>query len=294
MKQRVITGVGIAIFLVGWLFSIFTWGFPVLTALLAVLSAFEIHKVAGVKNIPLTVISMCVAGVIPLAAGSERFQAVPALSKTLALIWKNPFLFGIAYVLLALILMLALYKKTRFEHVAMSLFAGVAVPMGYASLVLLSSLWVSGSRIANLFFVMLSFSCAWVTDIFALFTGKAFGKHKLSPNISPKKTVEGAIGGIVCTMLINLLLLFIFRKIAPNESFAPYFAIAMISIVLSAAGMCGDLSASVIKRNYGVKDFSNLLPGHGGIMDRFDSCLFVWPCLCVICKLAAMIAEEYI
>ena len=127
--------------------------------------------------------------------------------------------------------------------------------------------------------------CSWLTDVFAYFTGRAFGKHKLCPKISPKKTVEGAIGGIIIPAVINIIVLAVFEKFFFDGTVIPYWAMLIISPVLSVASMLGDLSASTIKRNFGVKDFSNLIPGHGGIMDRFDSCLFVLPAIYVIVNL---------
>lgn len=116
--------------------------------------------------------------------------------------------------------------------------------------------------------------------MFAYFTGVFFGKHKMTPVVSPKKTWEGAIGGVVLTAALNVGLYFVFaKKFFPDGSFFlwDWWAVIPISLVLSVISIFGDLSASVIKRNYGVKDYGKLIPGHGGIMDRFDSTLFVFP-----------------
>ncbi len=280
MKQRVVTGIFIAIFLLGYLFSMFTFVFPLLNALLAALSAYEIQKISGVKNKPLMGLSIASAALIPVLFGRQRYVFAPVVSRALDYIARHLPAFAVLLVLLSLILMLAKYSVTRFEHMAVSLFGGVAVASSYGCTVLLTNPGKFSEGLpVQVFFLMFSFSCAWVTDVFALFTGRAFGKHKLSPNISPKKTVEGAIGGIICAAVVNVIVLVIFKAIYPQKVIAPYTLTVLMSVVLSAAGMCGDLSASVIKRNYGAKDFSNLLPGHGGIMDRFDSCLFIWPCM---------------
>ena len=119
-----------------------------------------------------------------------------------------------------------------------------------------------------------------MTDTFAYFVGSKLGKHKLCPKISPKKSVEGAIGGVIGAVLLNVLLLFVFKRFFfEGESILSYITVVILSVVLSVVSMFGDLAASTIKRNFGIKDFGKLLPGHGGIMDRFDSALFVMPVL---------------
>jgi len=106
-----------------------------------------------------------------------------------------------------------------------------------------------------------------ISDSFALFGGKAFGKHKLIPHISPNKTVEGSVTGILAGLIFGI----IFYLLFPVLEVTSIFQIAIYSLVLAITGQIGDLIFSSIKRNYGIKDFSNFLPGHGGILDRVDS-----------------------
>jgi phosphatidate cytidylyltransferase len=125
------------------------------------------------------------------------------------------------------------------------------------------------------YLVWLVFIIAWSTDTFAYFTGIYLGKHKLCPSISPKKTIEGSIGGIVGSLMICILYgkyLNIIHNI--NISLLHFIILGIITSIIS---QFGDLTASLIKRNYGVKDFGNIFPGHGGILDRFDSILFTAP-----------------
>ncbi|MGE5676055.1 MAG: phosphatidate cytidylyltransferase [Mycobacterium leprae] len=117
--------------------------------------------------------------------------------------------------------------------------------------------------------VTLAFFCTWVADSLAYFVGRAFGKHKLAPKISPKKSVEGAIGGGVSTVIVGAL----WGPVVGITAFQGG-AIAVVAFILSVVG---DLSESALKRYCGVKDSGNLLPGHGGVLDRFDSSLFVLP-----------------
>ena len=108
-----------------------------------------------------------------------------------------------------------------------------------------------------------------MTDTFAFFVGSMIGRHPLAPTISPKKTVEGAIGGLLMGTIIPTIFYYYFIKTSP------IWLLLLISFILSFVSMLGDLVFSKIKRENEIKDFSNLIPGHGGILDRFDSIIFV-------------------
>lgn len=118
--------------------------------------------------------------------------------------------------------------------------------------------------------VWIVFASSWVADTAAYFTGMKFGKNKMTPILSPKKTWEGAVGGVIGAGIAGIILAAIFER----GSILPYFLICMIGSVVS---ICGDLAASAIKREKGIKDYGTLIPGHGGIMDRFDSVIFTAP-----------------
>ncbi len=126
------------------------------------------------------------------------------------------------------------------------------------------------SQQANSIVIWLIFITAWGTDTCAYFAGYFFGKRKLCPIISPKKTVEGAIGGVLGTVIICGIFGYFFIR-------EHLLAVLLIGLCGSVISMLGDLTASIIKRTVGIKDFSNLIPGHGGILDRFDSILFTAP-----------------
>jgi len=124
--------------------------------------------------------------------------------------------------------------------------------------------------------VWLIFICAWGCDVMAYCTGMLIGKHKMSPLLSPKKTVEGAVGGVAGAALIGLLYALIFREklvFLPNAE----IDVPILCAVGGAISMIGDLAASAIKRNRGIKDYGTLIPGHGGILDRFDSIIVTAP-----------------
>ena len=118
------------------------------------------------------------------------------------------------------------------------------------------------------------FIASWLTDVFALFTGKTIGKHHFT-DISPNKTIEGCIGGTIGAIILSIIYTLICNKIWGLQ--INYIYITLISCILSIVGQIGDLAASSIKRYTEIKDFSNLIPGHGGMLDRIDSVLFIAP-----------------
>ncbi len=134
---------------------------------------------------------------------------------------------------------------------------------------------------------LLIFLGAWMTDIFAYFTGVFFGKHKLIEDVSPKKTVEGSIGGIVFCSL-SFVIFGIIVDVFFNRN-ANIVFLAVSGIFISIISQIGDLIMSVIKRHYGIKDYGKLFPGHGGMLDRFDSVLAVSLGMSVVCMLAGLL-----
>lgn len=269
MKQRVITGVISAVIFIGALCLMNTIVFPIFVAALSVIAVWEIEKAVGLKNMLIMVLSLVLSASIPFIVHFKASVPVAA--------------FGGAYVVLVLIFMLLEFEKTKFEQAITAIFASVCVPYSFSLMVVFRDIneHIAGyTKIDGIYLLLFAFFAGWMTDIFAYFVGSKLGKHKLCPKISPKKSVEGAIGGVVGAILLNVLLLFVFKKfIFTEETGLSYIAVIFLSIILSIVSMFGDLAASTIKRNFGIKDFGKLLPGHGGIMDRFDSVLFVMPVL---------------
>lgn len=128
------------------------------------------------------------------------------------------------------------------------------------------------------------FICAWVCDTFAYFTGSFIGKHKLIPHVSPKKTVEGSIGGIIGAIIVCGIYSLLIKK-----SISTVITFAIFGLVGSICSQIGDLSASAIKRDAGIKDFGWIFPGHGGFMDRFDSVMYIAPVFHIMVFILAFI-----
>lgn len=165
--------------------------------------------------------------------------------------------------------MLAAHTKLKLRSICICLLAGAVVPYLLSAIIRLR-FFENG-----VFYVLVPFILSMVPDSGAYFVGRAMGKRKLAPVISPKKTVEGAVGGLITgalAMLLYGLILQLFFGFAVN-----YFFAIIYGILGSAMSIFGDLSFSVIKRQVDIKDFGNLLPGHGGVLDRFDSTAFVAP-----------------
>ena len=142
----------------------------------------------------------------------------------------------------------------------------------------------------GIYLIFYALICALATDTGAQLMGMAFGKHKMAPNISPKKPVAGAFGGLIFSMVLNAVALTLYNKLAVNV-IPQNMATLLLAMVLptSFMGMMGDLSASVLKRNFEVKDFGKIFPGHGGVMDRMDSSLFTLPVTYAIALIASKI-----
>lgn len=173
----------------------------------------------------------------------------------------------LAIVLIMLLLTYTVVTKNRFtfEDAGFSILSAIYVGIGFYFLI--------ETREAGLVYIIYSLFMIWATDSGAYFIGKATGKRKLWPEISPNKTVEGFIGGVVCAMIVAVLFVLL------TDINASILTLMGITVVLSIFGQIGDLVQSAFKRHFNVKDSGNILPGHGGILDRFDSILFVLPLL---------------
>lgn len=168
------------------------------------------------------------------------------------------------------------HKKLSFEKLSAMLVSSLLITFAMSSLIELKD----SNKEHGLFLLLLSLCGAWLADTGAYFVGTLMGKHKLCPNISPKKTVEGLIGGTITNgiLFIGIGLLYSFIKSKNGVDIEiNYIFIAILGMLCSLLGLLGDLSASLVKRQCNIKDYGNIMPGHGGALDRFDSVLFVVP-----------------
>ena len=184
-------------------------------------------------------------------------------------------LITVLYLVLLIGTLLRFHNEIHFEEIAISFFLSMAVPGALSCVVLLRDQYEE-----SFLYILLCCIAAWISDSCAYFAGRAFGKHKMSPQISPHKTIEGAIGGVVGCVAFSLLACWLYglyqHSVGVELTFT-WWLIALLAVVCSLVSIAGDLTSSVIKRQRGLKDFGKIMPGHGGVMDRFDSFIFVAP-----------------
>lgn len=254
MKQRLITGlIGggvIAVILIAEKTVL-----SVVVALVAIFALFELYNALGLsKNVPLALCGI-------LCAFSFMFGWIIDKAMIMPLVFLYMFLlFGI---------MILYHKSVSFKEISVMFFLSAYVLFSMSHIVHIRQMEL------GYILVFLVFIGSFATDTCAYFAGTFLGKRKLCVEISPKKTVEGAIGGILgCILFMVLYAVFIKNVLHYNINIWGFIILALLASVFSEIG---DLAASVIKRQYKVKDFGNILPGHGGVMDRLDSILFVAP-----------------
>lgn len=287
MKQRIIFGLLCTIAGVFALCIRNTPLFVVIGAIVCIMVAVEINKAIKLKNKPMMALSVIAAALVPVYYEYGHFLDGFALN-------LSPVYLICLYVLALFILMLIGYENTKFSDVGMVLLGSLGLPLAITVLLFLRDIdkYFPENNYTTehgLFFILFAMFCAWMSDAFAYFGGRFFGKHKLAPKISPKKTIEGVISGALGCILANVILYAVFDNLVFAEPHNNYLAIILMSIPLSLLGVCGDLTFSALKRNYEIKDFSNLVPGHGGVMDRFDSEVFVLVALYAIINIFGVV-----
>ena len=259
MKQRVLSGAVLVLFCAAII--LFDQTFPlalnIAVAFIGAAAVFEIGKALGLeKKWFIFWPSLAAAATVPFCSG--------------------PYLF-LVYALYTGVIccaMLACHGEVSFKDVFVQYSMVVLIPCALHSLVLLREL----NRAHGMFYVLIAVFTAWAADVGAFFAGTFFGKHKLCPKISPKKTVEGAIGGLVLNVCTALLCGVIFSRVYHLGRVEVHYATLFLAGFFGTfVSILGDLSFSLIKRSCHIKDFGQVIPGHGGILDRFDSVIFTAP-----------------
>ncbi len=265
---RVLTGAVLTVILVTIVyFSHIPAVLNTFIAFLSVKGIYELYKATGLyKNKVITAIS-CVAAI------ALSFEAIPGNVYIVAVLFA-------ATIILFGILMAKIKVKDKVEPL-LSVIIAFMITFFFKSL--------SGIRNTEkgVYLLGVTMLISVLTDIFAYLCGKGFGKHKFAPVLSPKKTVEGSVGGTICAVAI---LMIVARVLSDNDIiFVNYGILAVYLLSASVLGQFGDLAFSSVKRICGIKDYGKLLPGHGGVLDRFDSMLFVAPFTYLFCNVTEFI-----
>ena len=274
MAKRIVFGLLWTAIGISALVFMHTWFFLVFAMFLCFTATYELNRSIGLKNKPIMILSLAVSTIFPI-----YYEYGHYLREIDGLNLKTEYLITV-YVLVLCFLMLHNHENTKFSDVSFVAVSSLFVPFAFTRLIYFRDIaeyypdkgYTNAHGIFLILFILFS---ACMTDTCAYFAGSLLGKHKLCPKISPKKTIEGAIGGVIGCVIANTVLYAVYSNFIFENSANNYPSIIVASVITSIVGMCGDLTASLIKRNYGIKDFGNLIPGHGGIMDRFDSIMFV-------------------
>lgn len=258
MKQRVITAVVALVFFIPviWFGGI---AIELVAAALAVVGVYELFRMKGLTLLSLEGVLSAVGAVLLVLPPERWFKFLPVRTDS----------FMLYYLIVMVLLGISVASKNTYtiEEAGFPVIVSLYTGIGFKNLV--------SARAAGIEVVLLALFIVWATDIGAYMIGRKIGKHKLIPSVSPNKTVEGALGGILCAVAVAA----IFTIIYPSQLHFGHanWLIVLFAAVFSVVGQFGDLVESSIKRHYEVKDSGNILPGHGGILDRFDSLLFVFP-----------------
>lgn len=257
MKIRFISAI-VAVILLLVVLALGSPFIEIAVTLLTMIAVYELLQATGLSNKKGLLIISVVADVVMTICIISRITAVfPAIYVWLVALF---------------IYYMSTRPNTELKDIATSFVLTVYVCFMFGHLLIIYGM----NKGATLIWSVLV--CAFLTDTFAMLGGRFFGKHKLCPQLSPKKTVEGAICGVigcVISMMVYCLICQKFLGYNPN-----YLNALIIGAGASVVSQLGDLSASCIKRQFGIKDYGNIMPGHGGVMDRIDSLLFVSPFIC--------------
>lgn len=226
------------------------------TMLISLIGMFELYRVFKIEKSSLAVVSYLI---------TILFYC--------NLCWQwiaDPFMLIMGLLIALMFIYVLSYPKYEAKHI-MSAFFG----MFYVG-IMLSYVYQIRVLENGLYLAFLIFICSWGCDTCAYCVGMLIGKHKMSPILSPKKSIEGAVGGVLGTALLTAIYAYVFRAQMGIE-YVEIIILVIISAIAALISMVGDLTASAIKRNYDIKDYGKLIPGHGGIMDRFDSMMITAP-----------------
>jgi len=237
----------------------------ILLAALSLVGLYELYRAVSKKNLPVHIVGYCFCVAYILSIDRALFNSIYMTS---------------AVVTITLMIFLVVnHTAINFIDCAVTLFGFYYVPFMMSNIYLVRDFYAYG-----IYFVWLIFISAWATDTGAYFVGKSFGKHKLTPVLSPNKTVEGAVGGVLSSAVLSFVYgIFVSRMFTIKDINVILFCV-ILGVTGSVLAQFGDLTASAIKRYTGIKDYGRIFPGHGGVLDRFDSVIFTAPAVYLVMR----------
>ncbi len=269
MLKRIISGICLAILMIAvFLFSEFPFVINAFAALISAMATYEVLVITKyAEGRWLEIFALILSITIPFA------QYVPRIT-------ENDILLVFFVITVILFMTMILYNRTfSFEHICVIFCMSLIIPVLFTSMV-----YIRGMEF-GIFLLVFVFLASWGADSGGYIFGMMFGTAKFTPTISPKKTIEGVFGGVFGAITACLCVC-VAVDIFYSDVVVNYWLVVLYAAIGACFAIIGDLSASVIKRSFGVKDFGSLIPGHGGIMDRFDSVLFASPAVYILMNIS--------
>ena len=267
MKTRVISGIVAALIGAVVITQYYSLFFDIAAFIVYAIAVFEIYRTFKEGNSKTSAVLLAVVGALII------FNSYIEINLTSI---------AVAFIVAAVFIVVFDFEKIKFTSIASSIVFSGYVLFCISNMIRLKRIMpIENYGYDAVFLVVLCMGIAWGGDIMAYFSGYLFGKHKMAPKLSPKKTIEGAIGGILGSVVIALGMTYVYglTALSQNSIVADignnWGALAVFAAMGSFVGIIGDLFASAVKRQQGIKDYGNIMPGHGGVLDRFDSFFLV-------------------
>ena len=266
--------------------EVFDLAVRIISAAVGIVIAVAVFLMHNTIVLPIAVSLIIGLMIYELLKAASCMEFYPASAAAIVYGMSSPLVFGtkaadysicyrLALVFIVFLTYIMKHKTIKFEQITFILAVSLLVPSAMTCTIKTEAI----SENHGLALMILGLCGAWIADSGAYFTGTFLGKHKLCPEISPKKTIEGFVGGIISTGIVFAGAFAVYNYFITESRMETYHIISFIiaGMICAVIGTVGDLSASMIKRQTGIKDYGKIMPGHGGLMDRFDSVLFVLP-----------------
>ncbi len=282
MKQNILTRfytslIIFAVFLLIFATSFISPLFEITISLLACFCIWEAIRGTGYAEKKVFMLPSLLFGALNPLVFAFKPYIIPGRSALYGII-----ILSFVYCIASFVLMMCNMKTLKFNNTTAIMFLSLIISSFMSCLIYIRRLD------HGFFFMILAIVCgAWITDIFAYLVGIMIGKHRFAPLVSPKKTIEGSLGGAVFCVAFFCVFCLIYQMIADVRF--NWSLVILYAVICTLVGQIGDLSFSMIKRSYGIKDFGSILPGHGGILDRLDSLIFIAPTFYMLLSIQSII-----